>query len=94
MASYAARGVMALNRYALALGKKICGYVTTPESTVSRVEAFEGRPARTAGGRRLDAQGWLIEGFDLPVNLMLAVPARIVAGSLEDCLSALKHAPC
>lgn len=72
--------------YALALDKKICGYVEhfeTLRARVNRVEACD--PARPR-----DNQGMAIEDFGLPLNLMLAVPARIVEGGLEDCLKHLR----
>ena len=77
--------------YAHALGKKICAYLMSPASTVARVEAFEGRPSRINKGRRVDSTGWAIEDFAMPVNLMIGVPALIVTGDLEACLSALRQ---
>ena len=34
----------------------------------------------------VDAEGFAVEDFGFPVNLMLAIPTRLVRGSLEDCL--------
>jgi nucleoside 2-deoxyribosyltransferase len=71
--------------YALALGKKICGYLARMESLRERVNRFEkGDERRTA-----DDGGMVIEDFGLPVNLMLAVPAHVVEGDLDDCLKSL-----
>lgn len=78
--------------YALALGKKVCGYVTRLDNTVARVAQAEGRTSLPAGSAMLptDRQGLAIENFGLPCNLMLAVPAGIVAGGLEACLQSIR----
>lgn len=71
--------------YAHALGKTVWGYVACLEPLRVRVHRFDqGDPDETA-----DSQGLAIENFGLPLNLMLAVPAQIVAGGLEECLRAL-----
>ena len=72
--------------YALALGKKICGYVCTLESLQSRVNRIE----KTGCGSAVDRAGMAIESFNLPLNLMLAAPTQIVEGGLEACLKALR----
>ncbi len=72
--------------YALALGKRVCGYVVKMESLRDTVNRFEG----AEGERTVDNQGMAIEHFNLPVNLMLAVPAQIVEGGLEECLQAIR----
>lgn len=72
--------------YAVALGKNVCGYVECGETLLARVNRIErADPARTH-----DDHGMAIEDFGLPMNLMLAVPALIVEGSLEDCLRQLR----
>jgi nucleoside 2-deoxyribosyltransferase len=72
--------------YALAMDKKVCGYVERKETLLERVNRFEcADQARTR-----DNQGMAIEHFGLPLNLMLAVPAMIVEGGLEDCLKQLR----
>ncbi|MDP1605336.1 MAG: nucleoside 2-deoxyribosyltransferase [Rhodocyclaceae bacterium] len=72
--------------YALALDKKVFGYVERMETLQARVNRIEGGdPARTH-----DNLGMAIENFGLPLNLMLAVPAMIVEGGLEDCLKQLR----
>ncbi len=45
-----------------------------------------------ADGRPRDHEGLLIEDFGLPLNLMLAVPVRLVAGGLPAALAALSQA--
>lgn len=78
--------------YALALGKKVVGYVTTLANTAERVQIAEGCVdlAREADGRVVDRNGWAVEDFGLTCNLMLAVPAPIVEGGLEACLQSLR----
>lgn len=81
--------------YALALGKKICGYGTRLESVAERV-ANTGHGANTSslhGELLTDSQGMAVENFDLPCNLMLSIPAHIVEGGLEACLKSLRARP-
>lgn len=78
--------------YALALGKKVVGYVTKLSNTTDRVRFAQGgvELVRDANGRAVDRNGWAVEDFGLPCNLMLAVPAIIVEGGLEACLQSLR----
>ena len=81
--------------YALALGKKVCGYVTRLDTAARRVEIAEGRsiPPAAGGGRLSDCHGMCIQNFGLPCNLMLAVPTHIVEGGLEACLQSIRARP-
>jgi nucleoside 2-deoxyribosyltransferase len=80
--------------YALALGKRVCGYMSCLDTTARRVEIAEGLPnARSSSGRITDRHGMLIENFGLPCNLMLAVPISIVEGGLETCLQSIRARP-
>lgn len=81
--------------YAHALGKKICGYVTCLDTVAQRVAIAEGRcdSQSSSGGRLTDCNGMLIENFNLPCNLMLAVPTHIVEGGLEACLQSIRARP-
>ena len=81
--------------YALALGKKVCGYVTRLETVAQRVEAAENRsePPAPYGDKITDRNGLMIENFGLPCNLMLSIPANIVEGGLEGCLQAIRSKP-
>ncbi len=81
--------------YAHALGKKICGYVTRRATVAQRVATAEGRSdALSASGPSFtDRQGLAIEDFNLPCNLMLAIPAHIVEGGLEACLQSIRARP-
>lgn len=65
--------------FALALGKPVIGYLADTRPLLERV----------AGGRPTDEAGMHVENFGLPLNLMLAVPARLVAGGLREALAAL-----
>lgn len=69
---------------AVAMGKKVCAYVSQQQTTLERVADFERRRITDA----VDRNGWHIENFGLPANLMLACSMTIVVGDLED---ALKH---
>jgi len=81
--------------YALALGKKVCGYVTRLETLAQRVENAENRcePPAPYAGNLIDRKGLTIENFGLPCNLMLSIPAHIVEGGLEGCLKAIRAKP-
>jgi len=81
--------------YALALGKKVCGYVSRLETLAQRVESAENRSEIPApyGNKLTDSNGLMIENFGLPCNLMLSVPANIVEGGLEGCLKSIRSKP-
>jgi len=66
--------------YATALGKPVIGYVRDARSLRERL---------LPGGGTHDEDGLLVEDFALPLNLMLAVPCRIVEGGLAEALAAL-----
>lgn len=75
--------------YALALGKPVFGYLASGETTTQRVARLTGMPLETVDGRPVDADGLYVEDFGLPLNLMLAVPLKIVLGGLPEALAAL-----
>lgn len=81
--------------YALALGKRVCGYVTRLDSLAKRVAVAAGRCEQPLadGDRPTDSQGLFIENFNLPCNLMLAVSTPIVEGGLEACLQSIRARP-
>lgn len=63
-----------------ALGKKLYGYLSDGRRLNERLgEAID-------ADTKLYTDGMYVENFDLPLNLMLAVPMDIVIGSLEECL--------
>jgi nucleoside 2-deoxyribosyltransferase len=71
---------------ALALGKTVYGYVAKKDTAAQRVARYQGCPPLQDGDNLLDKNGLLIENFGLPLNLMLAVPATLVEGGLEECI--------
>lgn len=75
--------------FALALGKLVIGYLDRPVTTVERVERWQGEALRQQDGRPVDCDGLCVEDFGLPLNLMLAVPVRLVTGGLAEALAAL-----
>jgi nucleoside 2-deoxyribosyltransferase len=71
--------------FALALNKPVIGYLANSESTTERVARLQGELS-IREGRPFDGSGYHVEDFGLPLNLMLAVPAKIVIGDLADAL--------
>jgi len=71
--------------YAVALGKPVWGYTRQRVPLVGQVACARD----PATGRHVDGQGYTVEDFGLPVNLMLACGARIVCGDLRRCLQEL-----
>ena len=78
--------------FALALGKPVIGYLKSNETTVARVARVTGRPLEIRAGRPVDRDGLHVEDFGLPLNLMLAVPATVVVGTLQDAIRQLDAA--
>ncbi|MFZ2268100.1 MAG: nucleoside 2-deoxyribosyltransferase [Azonexus sp.] len=75
--------------FALALGKPVIGYLADAATTVERVARLFGLLQTDDNGRLVDRDGLHVEDFGLPLNLMLAVPVKIVLGGLAEALSAL-----
>lgn len=71
--------------YALALGQPVIGYADSLVPLRERITA--GGPG--ADGRYRDSEGRAVEDFGLPLNLMLAVPVRLVQGGIAAALGAL-----
>lgn len=76
--------------YAVARGKPVVGYVREGGSFAERIRR---RHPQAVGAGGADADGWLLEEFGLPLNLMLAVPCRVVVGGPEAALAALRAQP-
>lgn len=75
--------------YAAALGKPVWGYTGRAEPLLA--QAAVGRdPADPS--RAVDAQGYTVEDFGLPVNLMLACAAHVITGDARACLAAIAAA--
>lgn len=73
--------------YAVARGKPVIGYVPEAGSFAERIRE---RHPHAVGAGLVDAAGWQLEEFGLPLNLMLGVPCRIVVGDLRAALRALR----
>ncbi|NML47025.1 nucleoside 2-deoxyribosyltransferase [Ramlibacter sp. G-1-2-2] len=73
--------------YAVARGKPVIGYVPEGGSFAERIRQQQPQAVGTDGR---DAQGWDFEEFGLPLNLMLAVPCRVVVGDARAALEALR----
>lgn len=74
--------------YAIARGKPVYGYVPESGGLAERIRQRCPQYLGAEGG--LDASGWELEEFDLPLNLMLAVPSVIVVGDAEVALQRLR----
>lgn len=70
--------------FAVALNKPVWGYYGDDGSLRERVTSTVDEL-----GRARDVQGYLVEDFGLPKNLMLACPARLVRGGARECLQAM-----
>lgn len=66
--------------YGFGLGKKLYGFLDDGRTMAEKLSP--GMDAETG----LYEDGMSVEDFGLPVNLMIAVPAKIAEGSLEDAL--------
>lgn len=75
--------------FALALGKRVVGYLAAAETTAERVARLSGEALEYCADRPVDRDGMFVEDFVLPLNLMLAVPVRTVIGGLPEALLAL-----
>lgn len=75
--------------YGLALGKPIIGYLASSATLTERVAKQQGQPLAEQDGWLRDAQGLAVENFGLPLNLMLAIPLRIVVGGIAESLAVL-----
>jgi nucleoside 2-deoxyribosyltransferase len=73
--------------YAVARGKPVVGYVPESGTFAQRIRA---QYPQAVGEGLVDVEGWHLEEFGLPLNLMLAVPCRIVVGDLRAALVALR----
>lgn len=73
--------------YAVARGKPVVGYVPEAGSFAQRIRQRHPAVVAPAG---TDANGWQLEEFGLPLNLMLGVPCRVVVGDVRAALAALR----
>ena len=77
---------------ALAMGKRVVGYLANRDSLVERLTRTGLVRSGAPCARPEDIHGNAIEDFGLPLNLMLAVPATIVFGGLREAIAALTDA--
>ncbi len=73
--------------YAVARDKPVIGYLPGSGTFAERIRH---RYPQAVGAGLVDASGWHLEEFGLPLNLMLAVSCRIVVGDLRAALEALR----
>lgn len=73
--------------YAVARGKAVVAYLSEPGTFAERIGR---RHPQAVGAAGRDAQGWELEEFGLPLNLMLGVPCRTVVGGLREALEQLR----
>lgn len=73
--------------YAVARGKTVVGYLPEGGSFAERIRS---RHPQAVGAAGRDAQGWELEEFGLPLNLMLGVPCDAVVGGLRAALEHLR----
>lgn len=74
--------------YAAALGIPVWAYLADGRPLVDQIHC---QP--TADGKRVaDADGFSVENFDLPRNLMLACSSTLVIGNERDCLARMAAA--
>lgn len=73
--------------YAVARGKPVVAYLPEAGSFAQRIRT---RHPHAVGTGLLDANGWQLEEFGLPLNLMLGVPCRVVVGDARAALAALR----
>ncbi|MBV8272442.1 MAG: nucleoside 2-deoxyribosyltransferase [Cupriavidus sp.] len=73
--------------FAVALQKPVWGYASDARTLRDRACV-----SIDADGDALDARGYVVENFGLPMNLMLACSVRLVAGGAEECLAAMAEA--
>lgn len=74
--------------YAHALGKPVFAYIEDSRPLAERL-AESCAPFSERDGRLYDCQGWAVENFDLPVNLMLGIACRLLPGGLEAAIARL-----
>jgi nucleoside 2-deoxyribosyltransferase len=70
--------------FAIAQGKLVIGYVS--DGRVMKDKIGQGN-----ADKPLDTNGLHIENFGLPLNLMLAIPCRIVIGDLNAAVAELSN---
>ncbi|OZI40252.1 nucleoside 2-deoxyribosyltransferase [Bordetella genomosp. 1] len=72
--------------YAVALGKPVWAYTGQDRPLIEQV------PGTVRDGLHVDADGYTVEDFGRPLNLMLAQSARVVTGDARACLRSMAAA--
>ena len=72
--------------YAVARGKPVFGYL---DGEGSYAERLRRQHPQLCGLPGVDCDGMHLEAFDLPLNLMLAVPATLVTGGARQALQCM-----
>ena len=75
--------------YATAQGKPIYGYLDGEGSYAERLQRHHPQLCGVSG---LDCDGLQLEAFELPLNLMLAVPATLICGGPREALQCMAKA--
>jgi nucleoside 2-deoxyribosyltransferase len=75
---------------AIALGKRVIGYLDDARPTVEKLAEHFGGSLGTINGRPVDPDRQFIENFGLPLNLMLGVSCEIVEGGLDQALNLMR----
>jgi len=74
--------------YAIARGKTVVAYVPESGSFAERIRSRH--PQAVGADGKVDAAGWELEEFGLPLNLMLGASCRTVVGDLRAALELLR----
>jgi len=77
--------------YAIARAKPVVGYL---DGDGSYAERLRSQYPNLCGEPGFDCDGLQLEAFDLPLNLMLAVPAQLVVGDARDALQRMSELLC
>jgi nucleoside 2-deoxyribosyltransferase len=72
--------------YAIALGKRVIGYLSDARPAVDKLAEHFGGSLVRMEDRPTDPNGMFIENFNLPLNLMLGVSCEIIEGGLKQAL--------
>lgn len=72
--------------FAVALDKPVWGYLPDALDLLGRVQIG----GTSLDGQSLDDQGYLIEDFGLPLNLMLACSVTLTYGGPRECLNTIR----
>ncbi|MEG3617283.1 nucleoside 2-deoxyribosyltransferase [Magnetovibrio sp. PR-2] len=75
--------------YGLGLGKRVVGYTADPSKYLDRVKANL-LVIQDVDGQTWDADGLLVEDFDVPDNLMMVCAVEAVFGSFDEAVGYLK----